>query len=54
MDKRTQTKTKEMKDYMHKRKSDKAGEIFVINVGGYAGDALNQRLSMLKQRGKVR
>ena len=38
------TKIKEMLDDMHKRKIDKADEIFVINVGGYIGSSTRSEI----------
>ena len=45
--------TKEMLDDMHKRKSDMAGEIFVINVGGYIGSSTRSEIEYAKATGKV-
>lgn len=48
----TLTKTKEMLDDMHKRKIDMAGEIFVINVGGYIGDSTKSEIEYAIKCGK--
>lgn len=52
MDEGTLTKTKEMLDDMHKRKIDKADEIFVINVGGYIGDSTRSEIEYAIEHGK--
>ena len=52
MDEGTLTKTKEMLDDMHKRKIDKADEIFVINVGGYIGESTKSEIEYAKSHGK--
>ena len=52
MDEGTLTKTKEMLDDMHKRKSDMADEIFVINVGGYIGSSTRSEIDYAVATGK--
>ena len=44
--------TKEMLDYMHKRKIDMADEIFVINVGGYIGESTRSEIAYAEKTGK--
>lgn len=44
--------TKEMLDDMHKRKIDRADEIFVINVGGYIGSSTRSEIEYAKATGK--
>ena len=44
--------TKAMLDDMHKRKIDMAGEIFVINVGGYIGDSTRSAIESAQSTGK--
>ena len=53
MDEGTLTATKEMLDYMHKRKIDMADEIFVINVGGYIGESTRSEIEYAKKTGKA-
>lgn len=53
MDEGTLTKTKEMLDDMHKRKIDMAGEIFVINVGGYIGSSTKSEIEYAIATGKA-
>lgn len=53
MDEGTLTKTKEMLDDMHKRKIDMAGEIFVINVGGYIGSSTRSEIAYAAEKGKI-
>ena len=45
--------TKEMLDDMHKRKTDMADEIFVINVGGYIGSSTASEIEYAKATGKL-
>ena len=52
MDEGTLTKTKEMLDYMHKRKIDMSDEIFVINVNGYIGESTKSEIEYAKSLGK--
>ena len=52
MDEGTLTKTKEMLDYMHKRKIDMSDEIFVINVGGYIGESTKSEIEYAKKHNK--
>ena len=52
MEEGTLTKTKEMLDYMHKRKIDMADEIFVINVGGYIGSSTRSEIDYAVAAGK--
>ena len=42
-----------MLDDMHKRKIDKADEIFVINVGGYIGSSTRSEIDYAKAAGKL-
>ena len=51
MDEGTLTKTKEMRDDMHKHKIDMADEIYVINVGDYIGDSTKSEIEYAKARG---
>ena len=44
----TLTKTKEMLDDMHKRKIDRADEIFVINVDGNIGSSTRAKQNTQK------
>ena len=44
---------KEMLDDMHLRKIDLADEIFVINVGGYAGESTKREIAYAEQTGKA-
>ena len=44
--------TKEMHEYMHKRKIDMADDIFVINVGGYIGFSTRSEIEYAKVTGK--
>ena len=44
--------TKEMLDDMHKRKSDMADSIYVINVGGYIGQSTRSEIEYAKKNGK--
>ena len=53
MDEGTLTATKEMLDDMHKRKIDRADEIFVINVGGYIGESTRSEIEYAKTTGKA-
>lgn len=53
MDEGTLTRTKEMLDDMHKRKSDMADEIYVINVGGYIGSSTRSEIDYAKATGKT-
>ena len=39
-------------DDMHKRKSDMADEIYVINVGGYIGDSTRSEIQYAEEHGK--
>ena len=41
------------KDDMHKRKIDMAGEIFVINVGGYIGSSTRSEIEYAQRTGKA-
>ena len=52
MDEGTLTKTKEMLDDMHKRKIDRADEIFVVNVDGYIGTSTKSEIEYAKAAGK--
>ena len=52
MDEGNLSKTKEMLDYMHKRKIDMADEIFVINVGGYIGNSTRSEIEYAVKNGK--
>ena len=52
MDEGTLTRTKEMLDYMHKRKIDMSDAIYVINVGGYIGDSTKSEIKYAKEQGK--
>ena len=52
MDEGTLSKTKEMRDDMHKRKIDMADSIFVINVGGYIGESTRSEIEYAKANGK--
>ena len=52
MDEGTLTKTKEMLDDMHKRKIDRADEIYVINVGGYIGSSTRSEIEYAEATGK--
>lgn len=53
LDEGTLTKTKAMLDDMHKRKTDMADEIYVINVGGYIGDSTRSEIEYAKATGKA-
>ena len=44
--------TKEMLDDMHKRKTNMADEIFVINVGGYTGSSTRSEIEYATATGK--
>lgn len=44
--------TKEMLDYMHKRKIDLAEAIYVINVGGYIGSSTRSEIEYAKAHEK--
>ena len=44
--------TKEMLDDMHLLKIDLAGEIFVINVGGYIGESTWREIAYAEKTGK--
>ena len=52
MDEDALTKTKIMLDDMHKRKIDKADEIYVINVDGYIGDSTKSEIEYAKEHNK--
>jgi hypothetical protein len=45
--------TKEMLDDMHKRKTDMADEVFVINVGGYIGCSTRSEIEYATGTGQV-
>lgn len=49
----TLTKSKIMRDDMHKRKIDMADEIFVINVGGYIGESTRLETEYAHSPGKA-
>jgi hypothetical protein len=53
MDEGTLTRTKEMLDYMHKRKIDMADEIYVINIGGYIGTSTKSEIEYAEATGKA-
>ena len=53
MDEGTLTRTKEMLDYMHKRKIDMADEIYVINIGGYIGTSTKSEIEYAEATGKT-
>lgn len=42
-----------MLDYMHKKKIDMAGEIFIINVGIYIGSSTRSEIEYAQSQGKV-
>ena len=44
--------TKEMLDNMHKRKTDMADAIYVINVGGYIGESTRSEIEYAQRNGK--
>jgi len=44
--------TKEMLDNMHKRKTDMADAIYVINPGGYIGESTSSEIEYAKANGK--
>ncbi len=52
MDEGTYTETKRMLDDMHKRKIDMAGEIFVVNPGGYIGESTRSEIEYAREKGK--
>jgi hypothetical protein len=45
--------TKEMLDYMHKRKIDMADGIYVINVGGYIGQSTRSEIDYARSQAKT-
>ena len=53
MNEGTLTKTKKMLDDMHKRKIDRADEIFVINKGGYIGDSTRSEIEYAEKHNKI-
>ena len=53
MDEGTLTLTQEMLDYIHKRKTDMADEIYVINVGGYTGSSTRSEIEYALSTGRT-
>lgn len=47
------TKTKEVLDDKHKRKTYRADEIYVLNVGGYIGSSTRSEIEYANSTGKT-